>query len=91
MWRRVLVPGGYTLDRVSPGGCSKRWAGGDCHLHFVQIAAVQCGEPDPDGELRGVHDELDVRLDAVAGKGEPVLLHADFGDWWEHEVVVEDA
>ncbi|MFC6017063.1 plasmid pRiA4b ORF-3 family protein [Plantactinospora solaniradicis] len=88
VWRRVLVPGGYTLDRVHRlFQCVLGWQ--DCHLHSFDIDGSQYGEPDPDGELT-LRDELDTRLDAVATKGGRFLYTYDFGDWWEHEVTVED-
>ena len=88
VWRRVLVPGGYTLDRVHRViQHAMGWQ--DCHLHCFDIDGVQYGEPDPDDEL-ALNDELDYRLDAVAAKGGRVLYTYDFGDWWEHDVLVED-
>ncbi|MEU8210802.1 plasmid pRiA4b ORF-3 family protein [Micromonospora sp. NPDC049044] len=89
VWRQVLVPAGYTLDRLHRVvQHAMGWR--DCRLHSFEIDAVQYGEPDPDGEL-AVHDELDVRLDAVLGKGSRFSYTYDFGDWWEHDLVVEDA
>ncbi|MFF0465925.1 plasmid pRiA4b ORF-3 family protein [Micromonospora zamorensis] len=89
VWRRVLVPAGYTLDRLHRVvQHAMGWR--DCHLHSFEIDAVQYGDPDPDGEL-ALHDELDVRLDAVLGKGSRFSYTYDFGDWWEHDLVVEDA
>ncbi|MBX7268266.1 plasmid pRiA4b ORF-3 family protein [Micromonospora sp. Llam7] len=89
IWRRVLVPGGYTLDRVHRVvQHAMGWR--DCHLHSFEIDGVQYGEPDPDGEL-ALHDELEVRLDAVVGKGSRFHYLYDFGDWWEHDLLVEDA
>jgi hypothetical protein len=88
VWRRLLVPGGYTLDRVSKViQLAFGWRG--YHLHSFDIGGEQFGEPDPLGELE-LRDELDVRLDAVAGKGSRFTYVYDFGDWWEHEVIVED-
>ncbi|MCW6008256.1 plasmid pRiA4b ORF-3 family protein [Micromonospora sp. CPCC 205371] len=88
VWRRVLVPGGYTLDRLHRViQYAMGWQ--DYHLHSFDVEGVQYGEPDPDGEL-ALRDELDVRLDAVASKGTRLSYTYDFGDWWEHEVVVED-
>ncbi|HZN17007.1 MAG TPA: plasmid pRiA4b ORF-3 family protein [Micromonosporaceae bacterium] len=88
VWRRVLVPGGYTLDRVHR---TIQYAMGwqNCRLHSFEIDGEQYGEPDPDGEL-ALRDELDARLDAVAGKGDCFTYTYDFGDWWEHHVAVED-
>ncbi|MFG3555426.1 plasmid pRiA4b ORF-3 family protein [Micromonospora sp. NPDC047557] len=89
VWRRVLVPAGYTLDRLHRvAQHAMGWR--DCHLHSFEIDAVAYGEPDPDGGL-ALHDELDVRLDAVLGKGSRFSYTYDFGDWWEHDLVVEDA
>jgi hypothetical protein len=88
VWRRLLVPGGYTLDRVHRViQIAMGWHG--YHLHSFDIDGAQFGEPDPEGEL-ALRDELDVRLDAVAGKGVRMTYLYDFGDWWEHEVEVED-
>lgn len=88
VWRRVLVPGGYTLDRVHRViQIAMGWH--DVHLHSFEIDGDQYGEPDPEGELV-LRDELDARLDAVAGKGSRFGYTYDFGDWWEHEIVVEE-
>jgi len=88
VWRRVLVPGGYTLDRLHRiVQHTMGWQ--DYHLHSYDIDGVQYGEPDPDGELE-LRDELDVRLDAVAAKGSQFCYTYDFGDWWDHDIEVED-
>jgi Plasmid pRiA4b ORF-3-like protein len=88
VWRRVLVPGAYTLDRVHRViQTAMGWH--DVHLHSFEIDGQQYGHPDPDGEL-ALRDEIDCRLDSVAHKGGRFLYTYDFGDWWEHEVVVED-
>lgn len=88
VWRRVLVPGGYTLDRVHRViQYAMGWL--DLHLHSFDIDGQQYGEPDPVGEL-ALRDELDTRLDAAGGKGDTFRYTYDFGDWWEHEVTVED-
>jgi hypothetical protein len=87
VWRRVLVPGGYTLDRVHRvfQHAMGWW---DYHLHSFEIHGVQYGEPDPLDDLRLV-DELDTRLDAVVRPGDRFRYTYDYGDWWEHNVDVE--
>lgn len=88
VWRRVDVPAGYTLDRLHRVvQCAMGW--GDYHLHQFDIDDMQYGPPEPDGMLEVV-DEIDVRLDAVCGKGSEFSYTYDFGDWWEHAIVVED-
>lgn len=87
VWRRVAVPGGYTLDRVHRViQHAMGWYG--YHLHSFDIDGVSYGIPDPEGEL-DCADELDFRLDAVAGKDTRFGYTYDFGDWWEHELRVE--
>jgi hypothetical protein len=88
VWRRVLVPGGYTLDRVHRV-FQHAFGWQDCHLHSFDIDGIQYGQPDPDGGLP-LRDELDIRLDAVTAKGGRFVYTYDFGDWWEHDVTVED-
>ncbi|MFB9238020.1 plasmid pRiA4b ORF-3 family protein [Plantactinospora siamensis] len=88
VWRRVQIPGGYTLDRVHRV-FQHVFGWQDCHLHSFEIDGVSYGVPDPDGELV-LRDELDHRLDAVAGKGSRFHYTYDFGDWWQHDVTVED-
>ena len=88
VWRRTLVPGGYTLDRLHRVvQYAVGWS--DYHLHVFDIEGLQYGVPDPDGLLE-VRDELDSRLDAVAVKGTRFRYTYDFGDWWDHEILVED-
>ena len=87
VWRRVLVPGGYTLDRVHRViQHAMGWS--NYHLHSFDIDGVQYGEPDPDNDL-GLVDELDTRLDAVVGVGDLFRYTYDYGDWWEHIVTAE--
>lgn len=89
VWRRILVPGGYTLDRVHRViQLAMGWE--DYHLHSFETAdGTQYGPPDPDGELE-MRDELDVRLDTLATKGARLRYVYDYGDWWEHEIAVDD-
>ena len=93
VWRRVLVPGGYTLDRVHRA-LQLAFGWQDYHLHSFEIEGAQYGPPDPHRGLGavdelGMADELDTRLDAVAGKDSRFTYTYDFGDWWEHTVEVE--
>jgi hypothetical protein len=87
VWRQVIVPGAYTLDRLHRVvQLAMGWS--DCHLHAFEVAGVQYGVPDPD--MLDVRDEMDARVDAIAGKDGSFVYTYDFGDWWEHRIVVED-
>ncbi len=87
VWRRVLVPGGYTLDRVHRV-IQHAMGWWDYHLHSFDIGGIQYGEPDPLDELN-LRDELDTRLDAVVRVGDRFRYTYDYGDWWEHTVQAE--
>jgi hypothetical protein len=87
VWRRVLVPGGYTLDRLHRV-IQHAMGWWDYHLHSFEIHGVLYGEPDPHDDLR-VRDELDARLDDVVRSGDLFRYTYDYGDWWEHLLHVE--
>jgi hypothetical protein len=88
VWRRVQVPGAFTLDRIHRViQYAMGWR--SYHLHSFDVGGAQYGEPDPDGDL-DLTDELEVRLDAVAAVGTRLRYTYDYDDWWEHTVDVED-
>jgi hypothetical protein len=59
----------------------------DCHLHAFQIGKTTYG-PDPEDEL-GYSDETKARLADVARVRTRIGYEYDFGDSWDHELVVE--
>ena len=86
MWRQVLIPAAYPLSRVHRViQAAMGWE--DCHLHAFQIGKTSYG-PDPEGEL-GYADETKARLADVARVRTRIGYEYDFGDGWEHELVVE--
>jgi Plasmid pRiA4b ORF-3-like protein len=86
VWRQVLIPAAYPLSRVHQViQAAMGWQ--DCHLHVFQIGKTSYG-PDPEGEL-GYADETKARLADVAQVRTRIGYEYDFGDGWEHEIVVE--
>jgi hypothetical protein len=88
VWRRVLVPSSWTLGELSPAlEAVMGWYGG--HLHSFDPGDVVYGEPDPDwGD--DLQDEREVRVgDVLSHAGTKMRWDYDFGDGWEHDVVVE--
>ncbi len=87
IWRRLLVPAELTLGglheviQVSMG-----WQ--NSHLHDFAVGSVRFGMADVEDELFVV-DETGAPLGAVANVGTTVLYRYDFGDDWEHDVVVD--
>ena len=90
VWRRVLVEGSSTLDKVH-AVIQAAFGWWDYHLHEFEIGGTRYGVPDPDDDDWGVPttDESGVRLDAVAEAGSRISYTYDFGDNWHHDVVVE--
>jgi len=85
VWRRVIIPAAYSLDRVHAViQAAMGWQ--DCHLHAFRVGDVSYG-PDPDGEL-GYLDERKCRLGGLTANR--ILYEYDFGDSWEHELVIEE-
>jgi hypothetical protein len=88
IWRRVLVPGDVTLAQLHAIVQTViGWE--DYHLHEFHIAGLTIGAPDPDAPCTLI-DEKKVRLLDVLGKvGAKGVYTYDFGDGWEHSIVVE--
>ncbi|MDQ3630811.1 MAG: plasmid pRiA4b ORF-3 family protein [Actinomycetota bacterium] len=86
VWRRVLVPAQMRLDRFHEVvQVAMGWVGG--HMHVFSAGGVEYGFPDP--EL-GHRDERKTTLDRVLVRaGDRMRYTYDFGDDWEHEILVE--
>lgn len=86
VWRRVLVPAAIRLGRFHQViQAAMGWE--DCHLHMFIDGPEYYGFPDP--ELRH-RDEREVRLSKLATEGDRIRYIYDFGDDWEHEILVEE-
>ena len=58
------------------------------HLYSFSTGGREYGEPDPELDLRSARS---TRLNAVAGVQSRLRYTYDFGDDWEHDVLVEKA
>ena len=97
VWRRVLVPGGVRLSTLSAVlVATMGWT--DSHLHAFQIGDrryARLNDDDVDFDTEDEVDETDVTVAEVLGPldgppGQSAFLYQyDFGDDWEHEVVIE--
>jgi len=87
VWRRVLIPAAYSLDRVHAViQAAMGWE--DYHLHAFRVGKVGYAAPDPDDEL-GYRDETKFRLTDLRTAAKRIDYEYDFGDSWEHELVIE--
>jgi len=92
IWRRLLVPAGLTLEVLHDVlQMAMGWT--DSHLHEFRIGQKRFGKPDPEDQLMDlppVSDETTAHLFTVLGKaGAKAMYTYDFGDCWEHAIVVE--
>ncbi len=88
IWRRVQVESSTTLGQLHQIiQAVIGWY--DSHLHQFSINGIDYGQPQPEYEF-DVQDEKKVKLSqVVAGEKFKFLYTYDFGDDWEHEILVE--
>lgn len=87
IWRRVLVPGDYTLgDLHRVIQVLMDWDGD--HLHEFRIAGERYGVPSPE-DWEPVGEEEEFSLGEVAPAKTRFSYTYDFGDSWEHVILVE--
>ncbi|WP_208635904.1 plasmid pRiA4b ORF-3 family protein [Amycolatopsis thailandensis] len=87
VWRRVLVPAAIRLDRLHVViQAAMGWD--NYHLHNFVDGQTYYGEAEPELQYR---DERKVRLDDLVKPGGRLLYNYDFGDSWDHEILVEEA
>src|SRR5260370_38839479 len=56
VWRQVVIPPGYALDRVH-GGIEAAMGWQNSHLHMFRIAGREYGPAYTDGELGAPHEK----------------------------------
>jgi hypothetical protein len=85
IWRRLLVPHDWTLHHLHHAiQCIFSWQ--DYHLHSFWIDKREFGVPDPESQA---DDESRVRLGDVLRARMKLHYEYDFGDSWEHTILVE--
>lgn len=92
IWRRIVVPGDIKLSRLHDVlQAAMGWT--NSHLHAFRHEAHEYSTPDPECEAFTsglVRDERKFSLSALAAKvGDSFEYAYDFGDNWQHDVIVE--
>jgi len=86
IWRRFEVPSDISLARLHTV-IQVGFGWQDCHLWVFETPAGRYGSYDPDLEIRSAASK---KLAAVADwPADKIRYEYDFGDSWEHDVVVE--
>jgi hypothetical protein len=88
IWRRIEVPSDITLEDLAPVlEAAMGWLGG--HLHMFDVDGVAYGTPDPEWDTDDL-DEGEFRVRTVLPFiGTKMRFDYDFGDGWQHNVLVE--
>ncbi|MCL6582872.1 MAG: plasmid pRiA4b ORF-3 family protein [bacterium] len=88
IWRRIQIPNDISLKKLHEIlQIVMGWS--NSHLHQFVIGGKYFAEPDPEYDPE-VKNEKMVRLNQViSGVGERAIYEYDFGDNWEHELVIE--
>jgi hypothetical protein len=86
IWRRIQVNSDINLYRLHQNlQVMMGWT--DSHLHQFIVHGEYYGTPDPDFE---VTNETSIKLDRVVSEaGDKFVYEYDFGDSWEHSILVE--
>lgn len=91
IWRRVDMPLSSTLMALHDViQVTMGWQ--DCHLFEFRIGDKIYGEPHPDDVMyeRKIYRAKGLRLQDLIGRGVDHFLYVyDFGDNWQHDVIVE--
>jgi hypothetical protein len=91
IWRRLLVPASMTLAKLHDVlQTAMGWH--DCHMHEFRAGERHFGRPDPEDISMGmqVENERNIRLSSVLRRlGAKLIYTYDFGDNWEHAIVLE--
>ncbi|HEY2343522.1 MAG TPA: plasmid pRiA4b ORF-3 family protein [Chthoniobacteraceae bacterium] len=91
IWRRVQIPGSVTLARLHDViQMGMGWS--NSHMHCFRVGNRSFSSPYPGVDFKDSGDESEskVRLDQVCQREKTKLAYDyDFGDGWEHEILVE--
>lgn len=87
IWRRIQVPGPLTLATVHDV-IQTLFGWTDCHLHQFFIGRVSYGQPD-DFDQVVLHEAGATLAEALGIRIKRFLYVYDFGDDWQHDIVLE--
>lgn len=89
IWRSVIVPADMPLAALHEV-LQVAFGWQNSHLHDFEVAGIRFAEvSDDDADEMLAVDEQGAPLGAVAHEGSTFLYRYDYGDDWEHDVLVE--
>jgi len=88
IWRRVLVKSDITLAKLHQIiQIAMGWY--DSHLHQFIIDNLYYGVPDPDFDIEIINEQRTKLESVVSRVNQSFIYEYDFGDSWEHIILVE--
>jgi len=87
VWRRVLVPSDVTLGDLHEV-IQQAMGWDNYHMHVFSVGGQEYGSPDP--ELGHASDRNVLLSQLLTGPGDRLRYTYDFGDDWEHDIVLEE-
>lgn len=90
IWRRIVVLATITLSKLHQVlQITMGWT--DSHLHAFNAQGIEYGNPDFDEDFElEMEDEKRVKLNQLVHEPKDRFFYEyDFGDSWEHEIVLE--
>lgn len=91
IWRRIVVPSDLKLNRLHDV-IQRVMPWTNSHLHQFIVGRVYYGRPDPEFADMGsetLNENRYTIADIAPGAKKKFIYEYDFGDGWEHEIVVE--
>ena len=90
VWRRIAVPSNYLLGDLAVSLLGAMgWF--NSHLHVFRVGRASYGMVDEELDDLGFRDEDEILVNEALPKvGSKLRFEYDFGDGWEHDVVVEE-
>jgi hypothetical protein len=92
IWRRFLIPANVTLHRLHLV-LQDVMGWQNYHLYRFQVGKKEYSTPDPDNDFYELDFKNSYRAklgNILKEKGSIFLYEYDFGDGWEHQLLVED-
>lgn len=89
VWRRLLVPGTITLGKLHDVlQVAMGWT--NSHLHCFEFGDRRFGMSGVEEDAEDLEDERRARVATLLQrKGDELLCRYDYGDDWDHQVVLE--
>lgn len=91
VWRRLLVPNTITLGNLHDV-LQEAMGWTNSHLHCFEVGDRRIGMVGVEEDAKDLEDERRIRLATLLQrKGDELVYRYDYGDDWEHRVVLEAA